>query len=238
MLTVGRESFSKRGNDEIVFPQILSGSERRDGLDTKAPARKHASVMRPAVRAMNNIRVSWLRIILSQLLFLPVLSACYRANYAPLAVPMPLDGIALQSVNGGGVSTEGILLVFTGYTRCPDICPATLSKVAKVRALLPQSSARFLFLSVDPEHDDAASLRAYVKKFGGGIEALDPSPASSRKFLELAGVFKAHDAETGLILHGTSVLWVQKGQILRKVPVDFSVRELAEDIENAERGRQ
>ena len=60
-------------------------------------------------------------------------------------------------------------LVFFGYTHCPDVCPTTLALLAQTtRALsdLPRlQRPQVLFVSVDPERDDARQLSAYVTFF-------------------------------------------------------------------------
>ena len=59
------------------------------------------------------------------------------------------------------------VLLFFGYTYCPDICPITLSKVARVHELLGLSpdSFRTIFISVDPERDTVDKIRDYLAYF-------------------------------------------------------------------------
>jgi protein SCO1/2 len=62
-------------------------------------------------------------------------------------------------------------LVFAGFTHCPDICPATLALLAGVDARLQEAGidAHMLFVSVDPERDDPATLAQYVAHFSPRI---------------------------------------------------------------------
>ena len=64
-------------------------------------------------------------------------------------------------------------LVFFGYTRCPDICPATLFEVSEVlRALGPDAErAGALFITVDPERDTPAAMKDYVASFDPNLRA-------------------------------------------------------------------
>jgi protein SCO1/2 len=59
--------------------------------------------------------------------------------------------------------------VFFGFTTCPDICPTTLATLAQLTRQLTDLPAEqrpgVLLISVDPERDDAARLKAYVKFF-------------------------------------------------------------------------
>ncbi len=58
-------------------------------------------------------------------------------------------------------------LVFVGFTHCPDICPATLAKLAGLDATLREQGieVQTLFVTVDPERDDPATLSRYVTHF-------------------------------------------------------------------------
>ncbi len=60
------------------------------------------------------------------------------------------------------------VVVFFGYTHCPDVCPETMARLMRVLALLsPQarSEVRILFVSVDPARDTPAAMRDYVGAF-------------------------------------------------------------------------
>jgi len=60
-----------------------------------------------------------------------------------------------------------ILLLFFGYTTCPDICPTTLSKLARVYMLLGPLRQKVLtvFVSIDPQRDSPAKLKEYLQYF-------------------------------------------------------------------------
>jgi len=67
-----------------------------------------------------------------------------------------------------------VVVVFFGYTQCPDACPTTMAELAQVKKLLGPESARMqvLFITVDPERDTAALLKNYVGNFGSDFIAL------------------------------------------------------------------
>ena len=75
------------------------------------------------------------------------------------------DGMPFQlsSLQGKAV------LIFFGYTTCPDICPTTMSKIASVyRALGPEASRlKTLFISVDTQRDTPSVLKEYLTNFKG-----------------------------------------------------------------------
>lgn len=59
-------------------------------------------------------------------------------------------------------------VVFFGFTFCPDVCPTTLARAASVRRLLgPQGrDLQVVFISIDPERDTPAALKAYLDSVG------------------------------------------------------------------------
>ncbi len=77
----------------------------------------------------------------------------------------------LSTSNGATVSDADFrgqhLLVFFGYTSCPDICPTSLSVIAQVLDLLGDSAAKVqpLFVTLDPQRDTAGILSPYVASF-------------------------------------------------------------------------
>ena len=72
---------------------------------------------------------------------------------------------------------EKALLVFFGYTHCPDICPTTLVEMAAVKRALGPTSSNFrgLFITVDPERDTPERLATYVNHFDDELLGLTGS---------------------------------------------------------------
>lgn len=70
------------------------------------------------------------------------------------------------------------LLVFFGYTSCPDICPTTLYDTARTLKALGDDAGRLqaLFVSVDPERDTVDVLAKYIPAFGPAITGLTGEP--------------------------------------------------------------
>ena len=67
-----------------------------------------------------------------------------------------------------------VVLVFFGYTLCPDVCPIELQHMATALKRLGQDStdARGLFITVDPEHDTPEVLAQYVSYFDTALVGL------------------------------------------------------------------
>ncbi|WP_171966431.1 SCO family protein [Mariprofundus micogutta] len=97
------------------------------------------------------------------------------------------DDFTLQSVDGPVSLSEyrnNIVLLFFGYTHCPDVCPATMNNVASaLRTLDPVDTARVkvLFVTVDPERDSAEYLDRYLAYFNPEFIGLSGSAEEIKK---------------------------------------------------------
>lgn len=70
------------------------------------------------------------------------------------------------------------VVVFFGYTHCPDVCPTTLSEIAEAKRLLGPDGAKVqgVFVTVDPQRDTPEMLKAYMANFGPDFVALHGTP--------------------------------------------------------------
>jgi protein SCO1 len=71
-----------------------------------------------------------------------------------------------------------VVVVFFGYTQCPDACPTTLAEIAQAKKLLGADGDKVqpVLITVDPERDTPQVLKAYVGNFGPDFIALRGSP--------------------------------------------------------------
>ena len=71
-----------------------------------------------------------------------------------------------------------VVVMFFGYTQCPDVCPATMIELAQVKKLLGKDGERLqaLFVTLDPERDTPELLKAYMVNFDPMFLALRPTP--------------------------------------------------------------
>jgi protein SCO1/2 len=76
-----------------------------------------------------------------------------------------------------------VLVVFFGFTHCPDVCPTTLADVSQaLNQLGPQRQrVQVLFVTVDPERDTREALAKYVTAFDPGFLGLYGDEAATRK---------------------------------------------------------
>ena len=71
-----------------------------------------------------------------------------------------------------------VVVVFFGFTQCPDVCPTTLTELSQARQLLGPDGARVqgIFVTVDPERDTPQVLQAYLANFGADYVGLRGTP--------------------------------------------------------------
>ncbi|QWD86882.1 SCO family protein [Polynucleobacter paludilacus] len=70
-----------------------------------------------------------------------------------------------------------VVVIFFGYTQCPDVCPTTLTEMQQAMMLLGSQAdkVQVLFVTVDPERDTAAILKQYVPSFDPRFMGLRPA---------------------------------------------------------------
>lgn len=98
--------------------------------------------------------------------------------------PVPIGGpFRLQAGDGRTVTDAEfrgkVMLVYFGYTRCPDACPTALQDVANALDMLgPEAKQKVavVFISVDPERDTPKVVQDYVGAFDAPITGLSGSP--------------------------------------------------------------
>lgn len=85
--------------------------------------------------------------------------------------PEPAAPLRLMDAQGTAfelaAARDSVVLLYFGYTHCPDVCPTTLSDWARAKRALGADAARvkFVFVSVDPDRDTPESAHLYAKQF-------------------------------------------------------------------------
>jgi protein SCO1/2 len=71
-----------------------------------------------------------------------------------------------------------VVVVFFGYTQCPDVCPTSMAELAEAKKLLGSDGDKVqgLFITLDPERDTPGVLKAYMANFDPGFLALRGTP--------------------------------------------------------------
>lgn len=122
-------------------------------------------------------------------------SATQSGTHAPLGLAeaprggdftlqTPSGPLALRDLRGK------VVLLYFGYTFCPDICPTSLAFTSQALALLDQAEQKkvqMLFVTVDPERDTLDKLKAYTAYFHPSIVGLSGTPEEIAKVAKLYG---------------------------------------------------
>ncbi len=129
-------------------------------------------------------------------LLLALLAACGTYEYKGSEYPgNPAPDFTLQSATGETVrlseQSGNVVLLFFGYTHCPDVCPTTLGEARQVLNELGDEAARvkFFFVTVDPERDSPADLASYTAHFHPNITALTGDTAALEAVYGAYGIF-------------------------------------------------
>ena len=71
-----------------------------------------------------------------------------------------------------------VVVLFFGYTQCPDVCPTSMTELAEVKKLLGADGDKLqgLFVTIDPARDTPEMLKAYMANFDPGFLALYATP--------------------------------------------------------------
>lgn len=84
-----------------------------------------------------------------------------------------------------------VVVLFFGYTQCPDVCPTSMAELAEVKKLLGKDGERLqgLFVTVDPQRDTPEVLKGYMANFDPTFLALYTTP---EKLEALAKEYKVY----------------------------------------------
>ena len=91
-------------------------------------------------------------------------------------------GFALTDHNGQARTLKDfrgkVVMMFFGYTQCPDVCPTSMAEMAEIKKLLGKDGERIqcLFVTLDPERDKQEMLKEYMAAFDPTFLALYATP--------------------------------------------------------------
>lgn len=129
------------------------------------------------------------------------------------------------------------VVVFFGYTACPDICPTTLSRLAEVMKALGGQADRVqvLFVSLDPERDSLERLKAFVPWFHPSFLGLRGDSAQIQAVAEEFRIFSSRkkvDGELGYVIDHSAgaYLYDPAGRLRLYVQDSAPVADIAADL--------
>jgi protein SCO1 len=137
-----------------------------------------------------------------------LLAPAFRPTSSAAQIAVPPNGssvhFALTASNGTAVTEQSYrgkwLVIYFGYTSCPDICPTTMMELAQaLQALGPRAAeVQAVFISVDPQRDKPDFLAEYLKTFDPRFVGLTGSSAQISAAAKSFNVFyERHDTDDG-----------------------------------------
>jgi len=142
-----------------------------------------------------------------------------------------------DTVNASIVDNKAVVLFF-GYTHCPDYCPMTLTLLAQAMNTLSEQEReqlRVLFVSVDPERDTPSLLKEYTAYFGPEVIGLtgtkDQLDDVTKRYRTAYGYGDKDEQGNYEVSHGLAMYGFDKsGQVRLLMRNDQPVEQVAEDL--------
>jgi len=154
----------------------------------------------------------------------------------------PAPEIELARDNGASFRLSemrgNVVLLFFGYTSCPDVCPTTLAELKQALETLDEDDAKqvqVLFVTVDPERDTPERVQEYVNHFNSDFIGLSGTESELTEVWKKYGVFRENVEGTSaagyLVNHTARVTLIDRDGNLRlsyafDTPVDSIVHDL------------
>lgn len=151
-----------------------------------------------------------------------------------LTNPVQISGLQLVNQRGQSVNLANdfggkVTLVFFGYTRCPDICPLTMARLAQAyEGLTNKADLNVVMVTVDPGHDTPEVLADYVGRFHPDFYGLTGNNTQVAQAASTFYVGFAGNAPT--VMHTDMVAVLDRQGRMRYMYGQEAVIKLAEDL--------
>jgi len=130
------------------------------------------------------------------------------------------------------------MLIFFGYTYCPDICPAELQVMAAALDQLGPKAAKVvpIFITLDPERDTPEAVGAYVKNFGPNIVGLTGSTeavaAAAKAYRVSFSKFQDENSGTNYTIDHSALAYLMgtDGEYITHIPYGTSVAQMLDTL--------
>ena len=128
------------------------------------------------------------------------------------------------------------MLIFFGFTHCPDICPAELQVMAGALDQLGDKASKVvpIFITLDPERDTPEVVGAYVKNFGPNIVGLtgsmDAISAAAQAYRVSFSKFQDQNSETDYTIDHSALAYLMgtNGEYITHIPYGTSVAQMVD----------
>jgi protein SCO1/2 len=158
-----------------------------------------------------------------------------------LPTPRSVGDFILEDQSGARFTQSRLegapTLVFFGFTRCPDVCPTTLFKLAQLKRAAGITDLRVLFISVDPARDTPPLLARYLSSFDPSFVGLTGDAQSLARVAQRFGVaFERVELPGGdytMDHSATLFLLDRRARIVAVFTPPFEVPRLSADLHTA-----
>lgn len=155
--------------------------------------------------------------------------------------PLPVTDFSLQTANEEvfrlSEQKGKIVLLFFGYTSCPDVCPVTLATFKQVNDNLGEDAqkVRFVMITADPDRDTPDKVAEYAARFNPEFIGLSGDMTALASIWKELGVFvekQESDSAAGYLVSHTASVYVlnQSGSLFMTFPYGTTATEIADDI--------
>lgn len=175
-----------------------------------------------------------------------VLAPAYGADKTPNTATAIGGDFELTDQNGNRVKSESFrgkhMLVFFGFTHCPEVCPTTISTLSKAMTELGGKADQVtpVFISVDPKRDTPKVIKDYLMNFDKRIVGLTGTVQDVKKAADAYKVYFAinKDSKTGeedyQVDHSTIIYLMDKtGAYVRHFSYNTPVQDIVAGLQEA-----
>ncbi len=166
----------------------------------------------------------------------------HGAPYDPPTNAPAISGINMDGSNFNLAQLQGKpLLLFFGYTNCPDVCPTTLAEMRQLKQNLGAKGDKmsFVYVSVDPERDTAARMKEYVSQFDPTFYGVHVNSIDLETIKKGYGVYAEKvytdpkDPSKGYTVDHTARLYMigPAGRLVTSYPYQTDVADIQKDAE-------
>jgi len=182
-------------------------------------------------------------VVALMLLSLPCFAAESPFRTGVLEPPSPAQDFTLRTDEGKSFRLHdwlgSVVLLYFGYTSCPDVCPTTLAEFAQVKKLLGPAAQRLrvALITVDPERDTPKRLRTYTRAFDATFLGLTGRRETLVSVWKAYGVYvqshRVPGSSVGYVVDHSATTFVidAEGNLRLAVPFGTSVEDIRHDLQ-------
>ncbi len=179
-------------------------------------------------------------VVISSAIGTPIIGG-HQFHGTVIRAPEPANNFTFTDAAGQPVSLRDfrgkVVLLYFGYTFCPDVCPATMSEIKQAVEEIGSKAdlVQVIMISVDPERDTPEQIQAYVNHFHESFIGLTGTEEEILGLTTQYGVFfEKHEgsAASGYLIDHTATVTVidREGHLRLLYPFGTSSEDIADDL--------